>query len=102
MTNEEALSKVKGYLTNLLSSEDYDEVEEIIKALEPKTGYQIYEGEGSGYKKWHCPNCKTLVRNSLKPWYKFCPNCGVKMVDVSDINDGELSEIPKGSESEKV
>lgn len=34
MTNEEALSKVKGYLTDLFPSEQYDEVEEIIKALE--------------------------------------------------------------------
>ena len=35
MTREEALSKVKGYLADLLPSEEYDEVEEIIKALEP-------------------------------------------------------------------
>ena len=68
----------------------------------PKVGHWVYEGEGSGYKKWHCSNCKTLVRNSLKPWYKFCPNCGVKMVDVFDINDGKMSEIPTGSESEKT
>lgn len=34
MTREEALVKVKGYLTDLLPSEDYDEVEEIMLALE--------------------------------------------------------------------
>ena len=34
MTREEALSKVKGYLTDLLPSEEYDEVEKILKALE--------------------------------------------------------------------
>ncbi len=34
MTKEEALSKVRGYLTDLLPSEEYHEVEEIIKALE--------------------------------------------------------------------
>ena len=34
MTKEEALSKVKGYLTDLFPSEEYDEAEEIIKALE--------------------------------------------------------------------
>lgn len=33
MTKEEALLKVKGYLTDLLPSEEYDEVEEILKAL---------------------------------------------------------------------
>lgn len=34
MTREEALSKVKGYLTDYLPSDNYEEVEEIIKALE--------------------------------------------------------------------
>lgn len=34
MTREEALSKVKGYLTDYLPSDNYEEVVEIIKALE--------------------------------------------------------------------
>lgn len=34
MTKEEALLKVKGYLTDCLPSDNYEEVEEIIKALE--------------------------------------------------------------------
>ena len=34
MTREEALVKVRGYLTNLLPIEDYNEVEEIMLALE--------------------------------------------------------------------
>ena len=34
MTKEEALSKVKGYLTDYLPSEDYEEIEEIVKALD--------------------------------------------------------------------
>lgn len=34
MTKEEALSKVKGCLTDLFPFEEYDEVEEIMKALE--------------------------------------------------------------------
>jgi len=34
MTNEEVLVKVKGYLTDLIPIEDYDEVEEIMTALE--------------------------------------------------------------------
>ena len=34
MTKEEALSKVKGYLTDYLPSEDYKEIEEIVKALD--------------------------------------------------------------------
>lgn len=36
MTREEAIKKVKGYLTDYLSIEDYEEVGEIVKALEQK------------------------------------------------------------------
>ena len=34
MTISEALRKTKGYLTDIIPSNDYDEVEEIVKALE--------------------------------------------------------------------
>jgi hypothetical protein len=34
MTREEAIRRVKGYLTDCLPSDCYEEVEEIIKALE--------------------------------------------------------------------
>lgn len=34
MTKDEALCKVKGYLTDIIPAENYSEVEEIIKALE--------------------------------------------------------------------
>lgn len=34
MTRDEALYKVKGYLTDIIPAENYSEVEEIIKALE--------------------------------------------------------------------
>jgi len=37
MTREEALVKVRGYLTNLLPIENYDEVEEIMLALEQQS-----------------------------------------------------------------
>ena len=36
MTRNEALYKVKGYLTDIIPVENYSEVEEIIKALEQK------------------------------------------------------------------
>jgi hypothetical protein len=35
MTSEEALKKVRGYLTDYLPLEDADEIDEIIEALEP-------------------------------------------------------------------
>lgn len=34
MTREEALRRVKGYLTDIIPAEDYSEVEEIVQALE--------------------------------------------------------------------
>ena len=34
MTKEEAINKIKGYLTDYLPIEDYEEAEEIVKALE--------------------------------------------------------------------
>lgn len=34
MTRDEAIFKIKGYLTDCIPSDDYDEVEEIIEALE--------------------------------------------------------------------
>ena len=37
--------------------------------------------------------------NSKKPT-NYCPDCGTKMIDVPDINVGNMEEIPTGSESE--
>lgn len=36
MTKDEALYKIKGYLTDIIPVENYSEVEEIIKALQPE------------------------------------------------------------------
>lgn len=44
MTREEALHRVKGYLTNMIPAEDYLEVEEIIKALKQTTWIPVSEG----------------------------------------------------------
>ena len=37
MTRDEALKKVKGYLTDYLPKDDYDEVEEIVNALKQES-----------------------------------------------------------------
>ena len=37
MTREEALNRVKGYLTDIIPIEGYSEVEEIVKALEQES-----------------------------------------------------------------
>lgn len=31
----------------------------------------------TGYTKWLCPNCRSTFKSSQRPWYKFCPNCGI-------------------------
>lgn len=40
MTKEEALVRVRGYLTDYLSSDNADEIDEIMKALE-STSYKL-------------------------------------------------------------
>ena len=55
---------------------DYEIIEEY---KEPKTGHWISKGKGDGFKNWNCSKCGMLVRNSQRPWYKHCPNCGCRM-----------------------
>ena len=90
MTREEA----KRYLIEIsytfgsmsieyLTEKDGEKMREAIETLEqePETGYWILKGKGDGFKNWNCSKCGMLVRNSQKPWYKHCPNCGAKMVE---------------------
>jgi rubrerythrin len=92
MTREEALDRVEGYLTSYLDMEDYEEVEEIVKALkqDQKTGHWILV-DVEGGKVWHCKCSKCgkdpqdYVWGSENWWLiksrlpKFCPNCGARM-----------------------
>ena len=32
-----------------------------------------------GFEKFHCSNCKTIIKGSLAEKSNFCPNCGAKM-----------------------
>lgn len=70
MTKEEALLKVKGYLTNLLPSEEYDEVEEIIKALEQDPVLDKIRAEieyiGGDDEKAFCKNLNESYKQGLK------------------------------------
>lgn len=76
MTRENALVKVRGYLTDLIPSEDYNEVEEIMSALEQqhcgdcisrqaaklKVARVIWE-DGDSYNDFHdkCVDCLNEV-----------------------------------------
>ena len=89
MTREEALSKVKGYLTDYLSFDDYEEVEEIIKALEqePRKGKWIKEKSIYGWdgRSYQCSVCgrsihlDTVVEDLVD--YPYC-HCGAEMSEV--------------------
>lgn len=89
---EDAISRAdaKKYLSAPDANGDrviYESDLDLLPPVTPQTkmGRWVYEGEGSGYKKWHCSNCKMLVRNPEKPWYSFCPNCGQpKMQEVEE------------------
>lgn len=90
MTDKEALKRVRGYLTNLLPIEDYDEIEEIMLALEPqqKTGRWILNDDQGvqavGYLTYHCSECGREISSkyhgkiSLLKEYPYC-HCGAKM-----------------------
>lgn len=98
----------KEYVNSLsMLRDDYKGIMEYIDELPvtpiPKTGQWVLldECSNSGY---YCSEChKKLVKegwsNTVKK-IKYCPNCGAKMINVPDINDGKLSEIPTGLESE--
>jgi len=63
---------------------------------QPKMGHWIsYWDEEARCHVYKCPEC-----GNKQPFdTKCCWECGARL-DVSDINDGKLSEIPTGSESE--
>lgn len=74
MTREEALKKVRGYLTDYLPLEDVDEIDEIMLALEPERRQGKWHVEG--FNIW-CTNCG--FHPTAIEVFNYCPNCGTKM-----------------------
>lgn len=56
MTRDEAIKRVKGYLTDCLPTECYGEVEEIIEALKQKPMF-IAKSDGSIEQIKNCDDC---------------------------------------------
>lgn len=51
-----------------------------------------------GCMKFPAKECSVCHKPHIKAyWMDYCPNCGAKMVDVTDINFGNMSENPTGS-----
>jgi DNA-directed RNA polymerase subunit RPC12/RpoP len=78
----------------------YEEHKLILELLEQesKTGHWIKITPSGIYI---CSECEQNVLTGNIDAYHYCHHCGIKMINVPDKNDGKLSEIPTGSESEE-
>ena len=87
MTREEALERVKGYLTDYIRMEDADEIDEIMNAIKPKTGHWIEHphecGENWEYSMYECSECHHWVDDDSD----YCPSCGAKMVEPQESEE---------------
>lgn len=103
MTNEEAKRKVRGYLTDILPSDCFDEIDEIMKALEQQTCEdkgEISDGYHTFNQLYHQRAIlfATIVnQNKDKAWKSFKHSDGHYCFD----EDGEMFivgiDTPKGS-----
>lgn len=95
MTKEEALYKVKGYLTDIIPVENYSEVEEIIKALKQEPCEDCISRQGAineiknVFDDVLC--CKISVRRSLPEAVKR-----IEMMPSADRPTGKWTEIENG------
>ena len=44
--------------------------------------------KGIIYEDWHCSNCHCVVEQSIKPEWNYCPNCGCRMVEPQESEEG--------------
>lgn len=66
-----------------------------IPSAEPKTGHWIGIDE-EPHEVWECDHCGFVIDGSgcIDPYdyrdtYKFCPNCGIRMVEPQERSDKE-------------
>lgn len=103
MTREEAITKVKGYLTNFIPSDNYIEVEEIIKALEQEPCEDIGE-VSDGYHTFNQLYHQRAVlfaaivnQNKEKAWKSFKHSDGKYCFDSNGDWFIVGVDTPKGS-----
>ena len=82
-------------------SGEYERAYERGKAdAQPKTGRWIPKTKNW----WECSECGQMIYSETESdklkFHAFCGKCGAKMINVPDKNDGKMSEIPTGLESE--
>lgn len=119
MNREEAINKVKGYLTSYLPIEDYEKLEEIIKALEQEPcedaisresmlDYQQYlhgrMSNDENHKLWEFIKGLPSVTPAHKKCHNantdyaecdrfVCSNCGIELQDWHRIEHNEDGDI---------
>lgn len=103
MTREEAINMLYGMRADNLNLDDaytkdkYEALELAIKALEQgtKTGHWIKYGiPRCGEQHYKCTNCDEyfnfgLYSDYYKKAFKYCPNCGCRMVETQESEDQE-------------
>ena len=97
MTREEVIEVIKAYrdkLTHSVSNQidgDIESFDMAIKALEQeRTGHWewVQYDYNPKFGNWHCSECRCVVVECVGkeekggiPLYKYCPQCGAKMVE---------------------
>lgn len=118
MTREEALNRVKGYLTDIIPIEGYSEVEEIVKALEQEPCEMTAEDYRQRMMQaFHNADCDELIAVCVLPtekefehleWllknhYKKEPcEDAISRQAVIDILDDMTKDYAKSNDFEKV
>jgi DNA-directed RNA polymerase subunit RPC12/RpoP len=67
-----------------------------VKPPKPKTGHWIKITPSGIYM---CSECEQNVLTGDIDVYHYCHHCGIKMINVPDINDGKMSETLVEQES---
>ena len=98
MTNKEAIEELKKVDTLDMPARLCEAHYMAIKALEqePKTGHWEWVQYDYNPKlgDWHCSECRSVVIECVYknekagiPLYKYCPQCGAKMVEPQESED---------------
>lgn len=110
-TSEDCISRqsVQDYIAKYLSQYLYNDVREAVEAIDeyigelpsvkpqdPKTGrweYLQYD-YNPRLGNWHCSECRSVVIECVDknekggiPLYKYCPQCGAKMVESQESEE---------------
>lgn len=98
--------KISAPIHALTEEEFNDYIQTLNKAMdwleqEPKTGHWEYVQYDYNPKigNWHCSECRCVVVECVNkeeeggiPLYKYCPQCGAKMIEPQEREDKECAK----------